>query len=1119
MTEPDGGGNVSDSCDTNPENIPLDVLENITEGCQVISPDYRYLYVNDAAVSHSRTTKERLLGRTMMETYPGIEETPLFSTLQRCMQDRSHHQMDNEFTFPDGSKGSFDLMFEPVPEGVCIFSMDITARKRMEKALLRTNRALATLSECNHTLVRATDEQQFLQDVCRIAVEAGGYLLAWIGVKENDESKSVRVAAHAGNNKEYINGLQITWDDSAQGRGPTGRAIRSGEIAIVRFIETERDFEPWRKSALAHGFASSIALPFRIDGEIAGALNIYSAETDAFDVGETDLLKELAEDLGHGIQTLRGQIAAKNNESRIQHLNAALRGIRNVNQLIIREHDPQALIQKACDLLVESSEFDTCCIIVCDDDRVKFVADAGVQLGRRALRIMLAAGDMPDCVKRVISEADLVVRRNPAESCAGCPVGADFPDERDAVAIRLESDGSLLGAMLVSLASGVASDQEEISLLREVAGDVAFALRGIEIEAERARAVEEVRASAAKWSATFDAITDIVCVLSTNHEFIEINKAGSEALGMSKEEIIGRKCFELVHGTDAPIPACPCTRTAQTLEPGTGFHEQDGRSLELIAWPIFGPERKLEALVHVVKDVSEMKNAQAALQESERQYRSLVEDMEDVVFSLDPEGRVKFISSAARNFGYSSGELIGSRFSRLVHPDDLAGVEESFARTLAGDSEPFEFRTIDEKGEVRFVRASSRAVIADGRPAGVTGVLIDVSKQKGMEEQLRMSQKMEAVGRLAGGVAHDFNNLLSVIISYADFAVESLRESDPLMSDIVEIRNAGQRAASLTRQLLAFSRRQVLEPAVLDLNKIVLELEKMLQRLLGEDVELTVHVAGDLGSIEADPGQIEQVVMNLAVNARDAMPRGGKLTIETANIELDGEYQQQHVAVNPGQYVVLSVTDTGCGMDAATRARIFEPFFTSKEMGKGTGLGLSTVYGIVKQSGGNIWVYSEPEHGTTFKVYMPRVDAPATDVRRRPPSVMATGNETVLVVEDEDAVRKLADRILRVAGYKVLTAANGGEALLICEQHKGELHLLLTDVVMPQMGGRQLAERLTKIRPELRVLYMSGYTDNAIVHHGVLDPGTRFISKPFSAPDLTRKVREALDEDKEGSKR
>jgi len=474
-----------------------------------------------------------------------------------------------------------------------------------------------------------------------------------------------------------------------------------------------------------------------------------------------------------------------------------------------------------------------------------------------------------------------------------------------------------------------------------------------------------------------------------------------------------------------------------------------------------------------------------------------------------------------RIFGHAPRAFPASNdaFFRAVHPDDVPRIQAALERALReGVPYSLEHRILLPGGAERTVQ--ERSVIerdAEGQPVRMVGTVLDVTERRRLEDQLRQAQKMEAIGRLAGGVAHDFNNLLTAILGSADLLLDTLPPGEEAREEAGEIRAAGERAADLTRQLLAFSRQQVLEPRVLDVNTVLTGMEGLLRRLVGEDVDLRIVTGVPLGATRADRTQLEQVLLNLAVNARDAMPEGGKLTLETADVDFEPATLRRHSGVEPGRYVMIAVTDTGAGMDAATRERIFEPFFTTKAQGKGTGLGLATVYGIVRQSGGFIWVYSEPGQGSTFKVYLPRVDAPveAAEPPRRAPARL--GTETVLLVEDETVVRTLARKVLTANGYTVLPAAGGREALALVAGHAGPINLLLTDVVMPEMSGRQLAEELRARFPALPVLYMSGYSDEAVVRHGVVDVGSSYIQKPFTPDSLARKVRGVLDQATGGS--
>ncbi len=509
-----------------------------------------------------------------------------------------------------------------------------------------------------------------------------------------------------------------------------------------------------------------------------------------------------------------------------------------------------------------------------------------------------------------------------------------------------------------------------------------------------------------------------------------------------------------------------------------------------------------DLLVRSVRYATERGRAMEAVERREEHYRSLIENSLDLVSILNFDGTIRYASpSHERILGYSLTDLVGQNAVSFVHPGDLPAVQEILKRSDASGSLEFRFRHKD--GSWRMLESFGRNL---AHLAGVSGIVVnsrDVTDRKRLEEQLHHSQRLEAVGRLAGGVAHDFNNLLMIITGYSQMLVDAMHPGDPARADLLQVVKAAERATDLTRQLLAFSRRQVVRPAVLSLNTLVQDMDRMLRRVIGEDIELVTVLAPELKTVRADPGQIEQVVVNVAVNARDAMPNGGKLMLETANLEVTEEFARTHVSPKPGEYVMLAMSDTGFGMDAQVLARVFEPFFTTKE--QGTGLGLSTSYGIINQHGGDIWVDSKPGCGTTFRIYLPAVEQPPDGLAPPRESPLLQGTETILLVEDEDGVRRVLETMLKRHGYQVLSSASAADAMAVAERHAGEIDLLITDIVMPGMSGRKMAERMMAQRPQMRVLFVSGYGE-PIEPHGK----TAFLQKPFTTEELALKIREVL---------
>jgi PAS domain S-box-containing protein len=645
------------------------------------------------------------------------------------------------------------------------------------------------------------------------------------------------------------------------------------------------------------------------------------------------------------------------------------------------------------------------------------------------------------------------------------------------------------------------------------------AVRGIVINSrdvsERAGAEEALRESEARLRSLFAGIDDAIFVHDEAGFILDCNESACRRLGYSRDEMLQMRTSAI----DAPEFAEGYgSRLRAQLERGRfsceGVHlAKDGRRIPVDVSSSVIEYHGRRAVLAVMRDITSRKEAEAALLRSEVEHRGLIERLPLGIYRATRDGRLLAANAAfARMLGYDGPEEV---LGRITMHDVYADADER-TRLIAewgpANDYSFEVRWKRKDGTPLVVRLHVHAVLNPARQVeGFEGLAEDVTEQCRLEAQFRQAQRLEAVGRLAGGVAHDFNNVLTAITSYSELLLRAGAPESRKRAYVEEIRAAAQRAGALTQQLLAFSRRQVLQVKVLDVNTIVRTLDRMLRRLIGEDVRLELELAEGLGAVRADPAQMEQVIMNLAVNARDAMPAGGRLTIETANVVLDESYTRAHPGTAPGRYVMLAASDTGIGMDPETRSHIFEPFFTTKDPSKGTGLGLATVHGIVEQSGGSIWVYSEPGQGATFKIYLPRADAQPEGLGETPGPQPAGGNETVLLAEDDAPVRGVMAQALEEKGYQVLSASDGPMALEVARGHRAQVHLLVTDLVMPGMTGRELATALLQERPDLRVIYMSGYADEAVVRHGVLEEGVNYLQKPFGPVDLARKVREVLD--------
>lgn len=868
--------------------LSYQILDNLSEGCWVIDRDWHYLYVNAAALIQTQRSRQQILGKTMMESYPGIEKTHMFSILRQCMEERIRLSAESEFELAFGSKTWFELRFTPIQDGVLILSLDISKQKRTDEERLRKLEALQLINESDswENLLRSI--------IVRIKKWSNCEAVA-IRYKDGDDFPYFVTSGFSEQFIRLENHLCSYGENGEVERDADGNPLLEcmcGNILCGRFDPSKSFFTTdgsfWsncttdllatttdadrqartRNRCNAVGYESVALIPLRSGKETFGLIQLNDRHKGRFTPEMIALFGRIANHIANFI-------AKKQAETKIKHLNAVLQGIRHVNQLITREKDRDKLIWKACKLLVDARGFHSVMVVLTDKSGKEILTHsvAGQKLAH--IEEMIKCKNIPECACQAMLNRNIIICKPYKTPCNKCFDKTKSINNFESMVISLYHESLLYGFMVTCLPNGMSDIIEEQDLMMEAAGDIAFALHGMEIEEER-------------------------------------NKA-TAALTITQEE-------------------------------------------------------------------------------------------------------------------------------------------------------------------------------------------------------LRQAQKLEAIGQLAGGVAHDFNNILMAQIGYCDLMKEELADQENLAKDLAEIENCSMRAAALTRQLLAFSRKQTLQPEVLNLNIVVEKIEKMLRRLIGEDINFVLELDPDLASVKADPGQIEQIVINLAVNARDAMPQGGKLTIRTTNMLLEEQYVKNNLNITSGSHIMLEVIDTGCGMDENTKNRLFEPFFTTKRQGRGTGLGLSTVYGIVKQSGGNICFDSKVGRGTTFKIYLPKVEEKMTQSTIQKNSSTQGEGELVLVVEDELAIRILLSKMLSKLGYVVKVAANGNDALTLLKEEGVIPNLLITDVVMPEMSGKLLAERLSQITPALKILYISGYTDHSIVNQAFssIDSNTSFLQKPFTKTDLAIKLRQIL---------
>lgn len=1078
------------------------IIDSIGEPVFVKDRHHRFVFANDAACRLFGRSLDELLGKTDYDFFPK-EQADVFTARDRHVFETGERDI-NEEQVTDARGGVRTIVTtktlyrdEEGEEYVVGAGQDITERKAAEDATLRLNRELRALSDCNQTLLRATEESALLEDVCRIVCDEAGYRMAWVGYAEDDERRTVRPVAWAGVEEGYLTATRMTWADTERGQNATGCAIREGRPFCVQDVAGETRLALYRYKGLDRGYRSNSAFPLKNEeGKTFGALTIYSAEPGSFTPMEMRLLEELAGDLAFGILVLRSRAERAKAETALRKSESQLSQAMDLAKIVYWEIDWKSQMLSLNDAFyafhATTAEREGGYVMTTREYGDRFVHP----------------GDVP-IVARIIPDLE-----------AG--TGPEFAADYEHRIIR--RDGQV--RRIVTRMRG----------FRDEAGRIVRCYGAYQDITERKELEDAVALAEAKYRSIFEnAVVGIFQttmegrVVSANPAFARILGYGSPEELMTSLTDVGRELYASREDRARLQDLCRAHGKVEGFE--VEFYRKDRStswgSLNVSA--IKDAEGGIAGFEGTVEDITERRRSEDELLQSRQQLVNIIDFLPDATFVIDRDKKVIAWNRACE-------QMTGVKKAEILGKGDFAYAVPFYgeARPILIDYVASDSDTLPNYSEVR--RAGNRlhaqafvpglyggkgATVAghasplfdmNGNVVGAIESVRDVTEFRRLEDELRQSQKMESVGRLAGGVAHDFNNMLTVVLGYAELAMNRYSPSEQIHSDLRTIRQAALQSSGLVRQLLAFARKQTVAPQVLDLNDTVAGMLKMLRHLIGEDIDFAWMPGAGLWPVKIDPSQIDQLLANLCVNAKDAIGGVGRVTIETENMVFDRFYCDIHAGFAPGQYVMLAVSDNGSGMDRETVAQIFEPFFTTKEKGRGTGLGLATVYGIVKQNKGFVNVYSEPGKGSTFRIYLPRSPIGTVEsIVAAPEEIPGAAGETVLLVEDDAAILSLGRLALEQLGYSVMAAGTPAEALQIVKNGGAKIDLLITDVVMPGMNGRDLATHLTGMIPGLRCLFISGYTADVIAHHSVLDEGVQFLEKPFSVRSLAVKVREVLE--------